>query len=337
MVLTAPGRTAARQSTRIPIHAPTAEARADLKRAAEVVYAHAQAAHVLELHKLTKPTITVAAYLAWYRRHVSSQKRGKDVEALMLDRFTRDLGTLTLADLTRDRIMEWRTARLASVRKVPIRASTVNREMTLLHHVLASAVPRYLDVSPIAGLRPLHAPSRPGLTISREDEAKILAAMAPADQAIVIAALDTLIRANDLLSLTWGDDLGHSLSVANPKGGELYRVPVSTRLRAALDCLPRTGRFIFQHRHCGRLHRREVRLLLERACRKAKVRYGRERGGITWHSLRHTGATRMLEAGVNIETVRRIGNWRTFKVLQRYLHPVDAHAAVDLIGRVLEV
>ena len=42
----------------------------------------------------------------------------------------------------------------------------------------------------------------------------------------------------------------------------------------------------------------------------------------------------MLEAGVDIETVRRIGGWTNYKQLQKYLHPTDnaIRAAVETIG-----
>jgi integrase len=58
-------------------------------------------------------------------------------------------------------------------------------------------------------------------------------------------------------------------------------------------------------------------------------------GGMTFHGLRHTGATRMLEEGrVNVKTVKLIGGWRNLKVLDRYLHPSDGamRAAVNTIG-----
>lgn len=66
-----------------------------------------------------------------------------------------------------------------------------------------------------------------------------------------------------------------------------------------------------------------------------QVVVGRENHGLTFHSLRHTGASRMLEAGVDVKTVMLIGGWKNLKVLERYLYPSDAakRADVDAIGR----
>jgi len=42
----------------------------------------------------------------------------------------------------------------------------------------------------------------------------------------------------------------------------------------------------------------------------------------------------MLAAGVDIETVRRIGGWANYSELQKYLHPTDeaSVSAVESVG-----
>jgi integrase len=54
-----------------------------------------------------------------------------------------------------------------------------------------------------------------------------------------------------------------------------------------------------------------------------------------FHCLRHTGASRMLAAGVDVKTVMEIGGWKNLAVMQRYLHPTDERKreAVNAIGK----
>ena len=80
--------------------------------------------------------------------------------------------------------------------------------------------------------------------------------------------------------------------------------------------------------------RKRVEEAFTALCDRAGVLYGRAAGGITFHSLRHTGASRMLNRGVDIKTVAEIGNWRNLAVLQKYLHPIgDARErAVEQVG-----
>jgi site-specific recombinase XerD len=52
---------------------------------------------------------------------------------------------------------------------------------------------------------------------------------------------------------------------------------------------------------------------------------GREdrREKIVFHSLRHTAASLMLAAGVDIRTIMALFGWSTMAMLARYTHPGD--------------
>ena len=51
------------------------------------------------------------------------------------------------------------------------------------------------------------------------------------------------------------------------------------------------------------------------ACRKAGLQ------GVTWHKLRHTFASRLLDRGVDIVTVQQLLGHSTVTVTMRYTHP----------------
>ncbi len=73
-----------------------------------------------------------------------------------------------------------------------------------------------------------------------------------------------------------------------------------------------------------------------KACEAVRIPVGRNKGGVSFHVLRHTGASRMLAAGVDVKTVADIGGWTNLAVTNRYLHPTDQakRRAVEAIGRV---
>lgn len=103
------------------------------------------------------------------------------------------------------------------------------------------------------------------------------------------------------------------------------KIPISTRFRQALDRLPKAERFYFPT-YAERGNNLVIRMFME-ACTRAEVQTGRKMGGVSFHCLRHTGATRMLEAGVDVKTVMEIGGWRSLKVMERYLHPPTSGSA----------
>jgi site-specific recombinase XerD len=47
--------------------------------------------------------------------------------------------------------------------------------------------------------------------------------------------------------------------------------------------------------------------------------------GYTWHCNRHTFASRLVMAGVDLRTVQELGGWRSLSMVQRYSHMAPGH------------
>jgi len=55
--------------------------------------------------------------------------------------------------------------------------------------------------------------------------------------------------------------------------------------------------------------------------------------GLRFHDLRHTAATRMVEAGVNIVVISKILGHSDIKTTMRYAHPEDSlKEALEALG-----
>lgn len=326
------------RSTGVPHTGIDVEHTKALKRSALEIY-HAtltdQARARAQLPSLTSADVPrFETFAGWYETHVTAHKRGAVREREILKTLTAAFGSVRLDALTRDQVQEWMTARRAKVSP-----GTVNRELDVLKHLLSQAVPQHLPASPLVRLRRLYQPRQAMRVLTHADERRLLAVLSLPDRALVVMALDTLMRLGDIVNFERSHDHGTYLTVLNPKTREPYRVPISRRLRKLLDALPDAGPFYFAHRrqaHAPRDYRGSVQSMLERACKKAKVKYGRTGGGLTFHLLRHTGASRMVAAGIDLRTVQEIGGWSSLRQLVRYTHPTDAakRRAVDVVGRV---
>jgi integrase len=61
--------------------------------------------------------------------------------------------------------------------------------------------------------------------------------------------------------------------------------------------------------------------IFKRACQRANLI------GVTPHTLRHTFASRLVMAGVDLRTVQELGGWQTLSMVERYAHLSPAHKA----------
>ena len=79
-------------------------------------------------------------------------------------------------------------------------------------------------------------------------------------------------------------------------------------------------------------HPREARNLLRAfysAMRKAGITRFR------FHDLRHTFATRLIRAGVDVYTVQKLGRWKTISMVQRHAHhqPESLRGGAEVLDR----
>jgi integrase len=302
--------------------------------------------------------ITFATFAAWYEANILVHHKGKEREREMLPRLLNAFGSLALDEIEQDTVIAWRTVRRLTSTTIahfggpkgkprtlpPPSARTVNREVNFLKQILAAAVPKHLPESPLAGLPDLDVVDPIRRTMSRDEEARLLPELAVDLRAIVIMGLDTLTRLGDILDLRRRADHGTHLDILDTKNGLSHTVPVSTRLRLALDAVPvdpLKPEWYFPRRRLAekaRDRRASVAHALKRACQRAHVPYGRTQDGITFHwGTRRTGATRMIRAGGDkvIATTQRIGNWRDPTVLIGIYQETitdEMRAAVESVG-----
>jgi integrase len=328
-----------RKSTGIPIGDKSSQKQS--RAEAEAIYRAAMGdlARGQLQFRTPKPTIRFREWATWYLDHVVSQQRSRARGRSMIRGLIEAFGDLPLSQLTEHRIEEWKTARARQVQK-----ATVNRELELLKPLLKKAIPKYLDINPAARVRRFRVPLPPITILSESAEDALLAHAQPAETALILLGLDALLRLGDARRLKAEHDRGDYLLIVDSKTG-FYQVPVSSRLRAALDVLTPQGGFYFPRWYRPRNAPPEVTThwtamsavtahdLFRAACERANVPTGRKAGGVTFHALRHTGATRAARA-VKLTVVQRLGGWKSLDMLTRYDHPDDAEIirAVEAIS-----
>jgi integrase len=150
-------------------------------------------------------------------------------------------------------------------------------------------------------------------------------------------ALNTGLRLGELYGLEWENvNLARCvLTVPRPKNDEMRHVPLNGLALLALGELEKrsdgTGPVI-RNAEGGALA--SPRYWFEPAVKKAKLR------SFSWHCLRHTFASRLVIAGVDLRTVQELMGHKSIQMAVRYSHLTPKHtlAAVEkLAGTVTAV
>jgi integrase len=318
-----------RVNTKIPIGATPALQREN-RKLADQVYTALMGDRARARFRLPDPARdgrTFKTHREWYQTHVTPQKRGQVRELSMLTQLGAFFDASALAAIDTELALEWRTWRLQTVA-----AATVHREEAVLRHLLKTAVPKYIDHHPLLGTGRLRIAPTDTRILTTDEEDRLLAALkTDEDRALVTVALDTLLRLSNVAALSRSQDHGTYL-FSDTKVGAV-RIPISKRVRLALDRLNANRGAAYFPTYARRPAR--AALMFTAALARADIATGRKTGGVSFHCLRHTGASRMLEAGADVKTVMEIGGWKNLRVMERYLHPTDAakRRAVEAIGR----
>ena len=199
-----------------------------------------------ELSGRRVPDKTWGDALAHYRRNVAPLHRGERWEAIRVQRWeSLPWAKRRLRDMAPEDFIAWKDARLAEVSP-----ATVRREMTLLRLVLAEAIARrWLLANPLQGIkRPTEPPSRKR-RVSQDEIERVTLALGVTDTEAATAenrtglaflfALETAMRAGEILGLRWPDVREKAVTLPRTKNGDSRDVPLSKRAREILAALPR--------------------------------------------------------------------------------------------------
>jgi integrase len=207
-------------------------------------------------------------------------------------------------------------------------ASTVGRDLDLLHDVFATALrEERIDSNPVAGAERPKLP-KPSWRILQPDEIRRVRSAFEDEQAraVFLTLVLTGIRRNELRELRWGDvDLLEGVvRVRGTKTAEAERsIALSPALIAALeDQFKRTAfkgeqEFVFCHpergtRYSEKLFAEQFRAALAKAEIDDYVR--------PFHDLRHTALTNEAASGSHPIALMTKAGHSDMKVTRRYLH-----------------
>jgi integrase len=122
--------------------------------------------------------------------------------------------------------------------------------------------------------------------------------------------------------------------VEHTKSGKPRQIPINGQLRGTLlECFHRAqNEYVFLNDE-GKKYK-DVRTAFTNALKRAKLP-----SDFRFHDLRHTFASQMVMAGIDLVTVREILGHSNIKTTMRYAHlsPVHKREALEILGSRLKV
>ncbi len=149
-----------------------------------------------------------------------------------------------------------------------------------------------------------------------------------------MTALNTGMRKSEILNLEWDNvDLKHGFILLDKtRNWDRREIPINETLRSTLDSLMRRldVPYVFYDPDTGSPYC-DVRRSFHTALRRFKIRDFR------FHDLRHTFASHLVIAGVDLTTVKELLGHKTFTMTLRYSHLAPSHKvkALDMLDNTI--
>ena len=253
------------------------------------------------------------------------------VAFLARDFLARPAESLAPADVDRLAVRSF----VAALARDGLARSSQGRALSAVRGLLRYAVREgEIDANPARAVRTPKAPKtlprhlRPGETETLLEAPDTSEPLGRRDRAILELLYATGLRVGELVSLDWPEvDLSaHVLRVLG-KGGKERMVPfgraAAEALRAWLadweevrgEAAGEAEEPIFLNHRGGRLTERSVRRRLDRHVESAAIA-----AGVHPHTLRHTFATHLLEAGADLRSIQELLGHSSLSTTQRYTH-----------------
>lgn len=227
-----------------------------------------------------------------------------------------ELGTLVVRELGEGtRVDAVNFAMVASwigdLRGKGLSQSTINRRLACLSSMLGTALHMgWIKEKPKLPFGKEEKRERRYLT--REEEEAILRNLSGTKEwSIVVVAADTGLRISEILSLRWRNVRPDAVTVEKTKNGRARTVPLTSRVKEVFAAIPRDREGPFLGVSPSETSRK---------FKKAAMIAGISDKSVVFHSLRHTCASRLVMAGVDVMRVKEWMGHKSVTTTMIYAH-----------------
>lgn len=241
------------------------------------------------------------------------------------------MGDFTLLEITPKVVNEYKVKRYQD----GVKPATINREIACLKRAfnLAYREWEWIMENPISKVSMEKENNKRDRWLSYDEELRLLNASPNWMRDLIVFALNTGMRLSEILTLTWDQiDLNRKiLIIFNSKNGEKRGIPLNEIVFEMLKNKSKVRsidtNLVFYNDNHKQFNKVFVSHRFAKIVKKAGI------DDFRFHDLRHTFATRLVQAGVDIYRVCHLLGHKDLKTTQRYAHhyPESLRSAVEAL------
>lgn len=230
----------------------------------------------------------------------------------------KSFGKFYLPEITSRMIAEYKLKR----RNEGACSRTVNYELSLMNHAFNMAIREWelIDRNPASKVKKERVRNTLERWLSLEEEKRLLLASPGWLQEIILFAIHTGLRRGEILGLKLSqiDFERRTMIITEQKNGEIDTLPLNQKALGILEDRKRNKLpgcdLAFPSQNGTKILGRNLFRAFHDAKKRAQIEDFR------FHDLRHTFATRLVQAGVGIYELQRLGRWKNTSMVMRYAH-----------------
>lgn len=253
-----------------------------------------------------------------YLTEHAARRANRQREQYCVNNLKAFFGNPDLRHITPKRIVTYKNNRFAD----GVKPATINRELTTLKKAfnLARREWEWCTDNPVCRVSMERENNTRDRWLTPEEEKRLLASALPWFREVTVFALNTGMRMGEITALTWaGVDLfRRTVTIFRSKNGERRTIPINETVLSLLKQKHSNRNsntdLVFTSQVGTALDGANIRRALASALKQSKIQ------DFHFHDLRHTCATRMVQAGVDLYKVQRILGHKSPIMTQRYAH-----------------
>jgi integrase len=215
---------------------------------------------------------------------------------------------------------------------------TINYELALMSHAFNLAIREWewLRDNPVRKVSREKVNNMRERWLTFEEEEKLIDASLQWLQKLIIFSVETGLRQGEVLNIQWPqvDLFRKTITILEQKNNAKDVLPLNERalevLKAKAKIRHLKSNYVFYNKNGNSIRVSNLHRALYSALKRAGL------SDLKWHDLRHTFATRLVQAGVDLYTVQKLGRWKEIKMVQRYAHhyPESLRKGVEVLDNV---